>query len=76
MLFKTSWYSFPPSDFTAEFLFRQALTFPPQSAPKKVNVINIKINTEYLNRIRNIFPKCEINPIKQDVISFLETYIQ
>lgn len=67
-------YSFPPSDFTAEFLFRQALTFPPRSMPKKINVINAKINEEYINRIKNIFPKCEINPIEQDVVSFLETY--
>lgn len=67
-------YSFPPSDFTAEFLFRQALTFLPQSMPKKINVINAKINEEYINRVRNIFPKCEINPMEQDVVSFLRTY--
>lgn len=67
-------YSFPPSDFTAEFLFRQALTFLTKSTPKKVNLVNIKISEEYINRIENIFPKCEINPIEQDVVSFLETY--
>lgn len=66
--------SFPPSDFTAEFLFRQALTFPPQKSPKKINIVNIKINDELIDRIKNVFQKCEINPIELDVVSFLETY--
>lgn len=65
-------YSFPPSDFTAEFLFRQALTYI--SKPKKIDIVNTEINKEYMDRIKNIFQKCEVNPIKQDVVSFLETY--
>lgn len=65
-------YSFPPSDFITEFLFRQALSSS-QSMPKEIDVIDIKINKD---RINNIFQKCKgINLIKKDVVSFLETYV-
>lgn len=70
-------YSFPPSDFTTEFLLRQALTYPyphPSIPTKKINIVNIEISDEYKRRIESIFPKCEINPIEQDVVSFLEAY--
>lgn len=68
-------YSLPSSDFMAEFLFRQALAFFPKSFIK-INIINININDQYINRIKTIFQKGEINPIKQDVVSFLKSYVK
>lgn len=72
-------YSFPSSDFTAEFLFRQALasSFPHSSIPnKKINIVNIEINDEYKKRIERIFQKCEVNFFKEDVVHFLEYYLK
>jgi len=69
-------YSFPPSDFTAEFLFRQFLATPFSAPNKKIKIVNKQINNEYKTRIESILQKCEFEYLQEDVVQFLDTYVK
>ena len=67
-------YSFPPSDFLAEFLFRQSVASPSSESEKKIRVINKSIDRRYKERVENIFQKSEFEYIQEDAVKFLESY--
>ncbi len=67
-------YSFPATDFLAEFLFRQSMASPFSANKKKIMIINKSIDEEYKERVENIFQKCEFEYKKDDVVKFLDGY--
>jgi hypothetical protein len=65
-------YSFPPTDFITEFLFRQSIA--KNISNRKVKIVNISIDDDYKRRVENIFQKCDFEYIPKDVVKFLEDY--
>ena len=68
-------YSFPATDYLAEFLFRQSIASPFSKNDKKVIFINKDINDTYKRRVENIFQNCEFKYHECDVVNFLRTYV-
>lgn len=68
-------YSFPATDFFAEFLFRQSIANRP-SEGRKIIIIN-KSNNDcwYRKRVENIFQGCEFEYKQIDTVEFLKSYI-
>lgn len=69
-------YSFPPSDFLAEFLFRQSMSNPFSKKEKKIRIINKRIDESYKNRVEDIFQKATFEYREEDVVAFLKKYTE
>jgi len=67
-------YSFPATDYLAEFLFRQSVAKSFCSS-KKVFLINKKIDDDYKRKVEDIFLNCELVYHECDVVEFLRTFI-
>jgi len=69
-------YSFPATDYLAEFLFRQSIAGQFSKKNKKVIIINNRIDDEYKRRVENMFQNCEFEYHNCDVVDFLRTYVE
>jgi len=69
-------YSFPVTDYLAEFLFRQSVASPHCNKNKKIIIVNKNVDENYEARVEQIFLNCTFEPPHQcGVVNFLRNYV-
>lgn len=69
-------YSFPPTDYLASFLFREAFgSHIAKHTSRKVIVVNKSCDQDYQKRVRSILINSKVTFVEEDALSFVERFI-